>query len=887
MQLLTDLIEWQQKKIYLCRSLFVTLKIFVFNFAKSHTPFINLFLEKQSNNISNTNTFYKQKHKAMRKSLLSLFIMFLPIAIMAQTANGIIRGKLIDAKSKEALEFVTVALIPKGSTTPVNGCSTGEDGTFTITQIKAGEYTAKISFVGYLDDTHNIKMTNGGRIDLGTIRLKPDNKLLKEVVVTEQRSQMTFDIDKRVFTIDQNIAATGGSASDVLSDIPSVEVDNEGAVSLRGSESVTVWINGKASGLTSDNQGDILQQMPAGSIEKIEVITNPSAKHSPEGTAGIINIILKRDRKAGYYGSVQAGGDSEGGYNAGGNINYSSGALDAYAGINYRNMKNEGDGESFTKYFTRDSYQRQQTENSREPQNIFVRAGLTWRFTEKDEIYTNFMGMKTRGEFGTNVITNSGPLSTMDIIETRTRTTDQVNKPSMLNFEGGYRHTFKDGHFIDLSVNHNIWKMNREATYIQNTEWHDIGKTAHSYQFQDNKSDSRTTEIKLDYENKISENARIEAGYNGRLSRDENPTITYTDEAHTQEDKNLFNRFIYNQDTHAFYGTYSGRIGKLGYQAGLRGEYWRVKTRSLNWEQEHSGNAPEYIDKDFFSLFPSLFLSYSLPNDHELQVNYTRRLRRPWGGQLNNFSNISDSTNISFGNPDLTPEYSNAYELNYIKNWKEHTLSVSGYYRTTEDVIERISYNVGNIIYTTHENVASEESAGLEIIGKNRLFKKLDLTTTVNLFYYKLDGFKYSINGQEVTGNADENFSWNARMTASLILPWSITMQATGRYNAKRIVAQGYRKPNYSVDLGLRKSFNQNWSLSLNVRDLLDSRGWHTVTNDSYFHRDAENRHGGRRFSATLTYSFGNMKAKRPNRKQSENQNMNMDDEGFDGDSMM
>ncbi|MBQ2779432.1 MAG: TonB-dependent receptor [Bacteroidaceae bacterium] len=823
----------------------------------------------------------------MKKALFSLIALFMPLLLLAQTADGIIKGQVIDSKSKEPLEFVTVALLPKGSSTPINGCSTDEKGNFTISQVKAGDYVVKISFVGYLDDTRSIQMTKGASNNMGTIRLKPDNKLLKEVVVTEQRSQMKFDIDKRVFTIDQNIAATGGSATDVLEDIPSIEVSNEGTVSLRGSESVTVWINGKASGLTADNQGDILQQMPAGSIEKIEVITNPSAKHSPEGTAGIINIVLKRDRKAGYYGSVQAGGDSQGGYNAGGNVNYSSGKLDAYVGLNYRNMNHDGEGDSFTEYFTRDAFQRQHTENSREPQNLFARAGLTWRFTEKDELYTNLMAMRTKGEFGTSVHTQGGKLSTMEISETRLRTTDQTNKPSMLNFEGGYRHTFKDGHFIDLSASHNIWNMKREAVYRQSTEWVGNPNIANSYQYQYVKSESSNTEIKLDYENKISDNARIEAGYHANFSRDENPTITYNDEAHTQEDKNLFNRFIYNQDTHALYGTYSGRIGKFGYQAGLRAEYWRVKTRSLNWEQEHNGPQPAYTDKDFFSLFPSLFLSYSLPAGNEIQVNYTRRLRRPWGGQLNSFSNISDSTNISFGNPDLTPEYSNAYELNYIKNWSDHTLSVSGYYRTTDDVIERISYNQGNIIYTTFENVASQQSAGLEIIGKNRLFKILDLTTTLNLFYYKLDGFKYTINEQTITGEADENFSWNARMTASVILPWAVTMQATGRYNAKRIVAQGHREPNYSLDLGVRKSFNQHWSLSLNVRDLLDSRGWHTVTGDSNFRRDAKNSHGGRRLSFTLTYSFGNMKAKRPTRKQSDTQQMNMGDDSFEGEGMM
>lgn len=810
------------------------------------------------------------------KKPFTLFFLFLALsmAVGAQTAKGVIQGILLDSKTKKPVEYASVALVPEGTTTPINGCNTEENGSFIITGVNPGKYTLQYSFVGYLTDTQKVTVaTNGSKVNLGKIFLKPDSKLLKEVVISEQRSQMSFEIDKRVFTIDQSIASTGGSATDVLTDIPSVEVSNEGAVSLRGSESVTVWINGKASGLTSDNQGDILQQMPAESIEKIEVITNPSAKHSPEGTAGIINIVLKRNRKAGHYGSVQAGADSRGGYNAGGNINYSSGKLDAYASLNYRSHKRENGGKTYTRYFNRDSYQLQHSDGEREHSNLFARAGLTWHPTTKDDIYVNLSGMFGGGNNNTTIVSDNGSLSLMDVTSRRTRITDGKNEPRMYNYEAGYTHRFADNHFLDFSVNYNIWGMENKTSYDQTTENLVAGTIADAYQYQRNKMDNRSTEVKLDYENKLSDKARIEAGYSGRFSDDDSPVFTYTDRAHTQVDEQLFNRFVYKQDIHALYGTYSGRINKFGYQLGLRAEYWHTKTRSFDWAQENGAAAPAYISNDFFSLFPSMFLSYSMKGGHELQVNYTRRLRRPWGGQLNSFSNITDSTNISFGNPDLTPEYSNAYELNYIKNWDAHTLSVSAYYRTTEDVIERISYNAGNIMYTTFENVASSNSAGLEIIGKNRLWKKLDLTTTLNLFYYKLDGFSYTINNQTVTGEADENFSWNARMTASYMLPWGITMQATGRYNARRIVAQGHRKANYTVDLGMRKSFNEHWSLSLSGRDILDSRGWHTVTGDGNFTRDAENWHGGRTVSATLTYSFGNMKAKRPTKKPSENMN--------------
>ena len=821
----------------------------------------------------------------MKKAIFTLLLL-LPLTLLAQV-TGTIRGKIIDNDTKEPLGFVTVALVPQGSKAPTAGCSSNDDGTFLINNVKEGNYTLQFSFVGYLTDSRSVSITAGNsKRNIGTINLKSDKKMLKEVVVTEQRSQMSFEIDKRVFTVDQNIASTGGSASDVLADIPSVEVDNEGTVSLRGSESVTVWINGKASGLTSDNQGDILQQMPAGSIEKIEVITNPSAKHSPEGTAGIINIILKRDRKAGYYGSVQGGADSEGGYNAGGNINYSSGALDAYAGFNYRNMEFENEGTTYTRYFGNPgSYQNQWSNGTHGPNNIFVRTGLTWRFTKKDEVYANLMGMYGKGKHKNNITAESGQLDSDGtlgaVTERRLRTTSQDGSPRMYNIEVGYTHRWSDSHFIDLSFGHHTWQQKRDATYRQITEYPLSAGTSHnSYQFQDGENKSSNFEIKLDYEYKIDENNRVEAGYKADFSDDDSPVITYTDEQHTVLDESLYNKFRYKQETHAFYGTYSGRVGKLGYQLGLRGEYWNVRTRSFGWSDEQNGTLPGYNSKDFFELFPSAFVSYEISQGQEVQLNYTRRLRRPWGGQLNNFQNISDSTNISFGNPNLTPEYSNAYEVNYIKNWKNHTLSISGYYRTTTDVIERISYSQGKVIYTTHENVAQTQSAGLEIIGKNRLFKILDLTTTLNLYYYKLDDFKYTIYGQEITGEADENFSWNARMTASMMLPWGVTMQATGRYNAKRIVAQGHREPSYSVDLGLRKMFNKNWSLSVNVRDLLDSRGWNSVTSNKFFYRDSESSHGGRRFGFTLTYSFGNMKAQAPKRKPQEMPSSGYDDYG-------
>jgi outer membrane receptor protein involved in Fe transport len=267
-----------------------------------------------------------------------------------------------------------------------------------------------------------------------------------------------------------------------------------------------------------------------------------------------------------------------------------------------------------------------------------------------------------------------------------------------------------------------------------------------------------------------------------------------------------------------------------------------------------------------FQLFPSVFLSYQLPGDNELQVNYTKRVRRPWGGQLNSFHNISDSTNISFGNPLLKPEYSNAFELNYLKSWENHMLSVSAYYRTTDDIMQRISYMEDGIMYSTSDNVAQSLSSGVEIVGKNRLFGKLDLTTTLNMFYYRLDAFDFTLpNGANLHGDASEDFSWNLRMMGTVGLPKAWSLQVTGMYNAKSVIAQGYRAPNYGLDAGVRKQFaGGKWSLSLNGRDLLNSRRFHSQKWGEDFYQDSSNFRGGRQISGTLTYSFGNMRAKKP-----------------------
>lgn len=457
--------------------------------------------------------------------------------------------------------------------------------------------------------------------------------------------------------------------------------------------------------------------MPAGDIKQVEVITNPSARYSPEGTAGIINIILKDDRKPGYYGSVKVGADTDGGYQASGNINYSSSKVDAYANLNYRNREFKGGGITSRLNTTDNSFLDQTNDSKRQHNNWFGRFGATWHITKSDDLAFNVTGMTGGGDNSENIHYNSID-SQKNTIYTSDRITNGDSDMKMYNLELNYVHKFSENSNIDLMVSNNQWRRDGMNIFRQSTVYTDPSQTANPlYQTQENDIKDKTWEVQADYTNKISDMARIEAGYKGTFQRNASPVDTYTGTTaeDIRQDESLYNRFLYNQDVHALYMTYGGKWNKLSYQAGLRGEYWRVDTRSLDFDQEFNGKASETFEKDYFKLFPSAFISYDLPKNNELQVNYTRRLRRPWGGQLNSFRNISDASNISFGNPELTPEYSHSFELNYIKSWESgHTLSLSGYYRSTDDVIQRIRFlnTEDNVMYTTSENVAKSQASG-------------------------------------------------------------------------------------------------------------------------------------------------------------------------------
>ena len=676
-------------------------------------------------------------------------------------AKGTISGNVVNKTTGEPMDFVTIQLVDASSGKALAiGTSTDEEGNFILPNVADGNYLVRVTNIGSINQERPVTI-KGGDVQIGTIHLADDAKLLQEVVVEGVRSQMKFELDKKVFTVDSDIASTGLSASEVLESIPSVEVDQDGEVSLRGNTSVTIWINGKDSGLTADNQAQILEQIPGETIEKIEVITNPSAKYSPEGTAGIINIILKKDGRNGYYGSAEVGANTNGGANANVNINYNSSKWDVFGSLGFRMRHSKGGSRmrrSFDEAYDDDGvllspdyYLNSDGVSHNHGNNIFLRAGATYRLTPNDEFYLNGFGMfghrwdNSTTDYLTNYVTQGW---TSNYMFTR-------NKGNSRGAHGelGYKHTWGENHTLDISGSYNYWGGPSRRWYHETKTFDEFLDDENvpdpyedKYNLQSQNLNVQSEEVKVDYVQMLLPWLKLEAGFSGNYSYERTPVFTYENNSSFDNIESsqfispqLYNNFLYRNNVSALYFTLGGKINSFSFSAGLRGEAWQTHFKSLKWDYDtdapQSSDALPWTNHNFFSLFPSAFVSYSLPYDNEIQINYTRRIRRPWGGQLNSFINISDPTNIQFGNPELEPEYTNSFELNYIKSWTMHMISLSAYLRTGDNKMERISYLDEDVMYSTFYNVGKETNSGVEIVVKDSFWRgKIDLTTTVNLY---------------------------------------------------------------------------------------------------------------------------------------------------------
>ena len=824
--------------------------------------------------------------------------MMLVSATLCMLAANPVTGKVVDFGTKQPIDFANVSVLKAetGDGVPVTGTITDSKGEFTL-ELKDGKYVLVVSFMGYMEERKEVTVA-GKPVQVGRIALKEDTQTLSEVEVVGQGSSMRFELDKKVFTVDQNIASAGASVSDILENIPSVDVDQEGNISLRNSEDVEIWINGKPAGLNSENRGQVLQQMPAGTIEKIELITNPSAKYSPEGTTGIINLVMKKDRAAGYYGSVQAGLDyalakpwtTPPGANVGFNINFNAGPVDGYFNVGYRYHTSNG-GSTTDRYNLSgmgsqvldssliQSHLTQEGLQSHRGGGMFARGGLNFRLAEHSTLGVSGFGMVSDSKVFKMSNSNHREYTYVDYLNSannRAYTRDQIGTGSHPGGNATIDYTFKmDNHELMVSATYNHFGFNMMTDYTQiegaDTTWQD----------QNSSSLEQGIEIKADYEWKPTPQSRLEAGYdytsnwNKSLSDAHN---LYADGTVINEMYPYYADFSGRTQNHALYITYGNRFwDKLSIQVGLRGEYYMRHLEStykdgLGVEQDSYAAFPNKKDTAYFQVYPSAYIGYDFGNGHELQLNYTRRVRRPWGHQINPRMDFSDSTNISYGNVDLLPSYSNNLELNYLKTWERHTLSAGVFWKYQEGAVQNIKYMDGNVMKNTYLNVATRQELGIEVVAKNRLFGELlQLTTSANFYWNNIAAVNQTIEhqGTSIPVNlAGQNiFAGSVRLNAQFLFTKNFSGQISANYRSPRVVAQGTTSHSYSIDLGLRHTFlNKQLALALNVRDLLDSRARRNNTWGDGFWQYSENRWHSRSISLTLTYNFGNQQGRKRGR---------------------
>lgn len=823
----------------------------------------------------------------MKKRLNILFTL-LVFAITTYAAE--VTGKVVDLGTKQPIDFANVGAMQGDNL--VTGAVTDESGAFVL-ELKDGNYTLVVSFMGYIDQRKEIVVADKP-LNVGRISLREDAKMLQDVEVVGQGSSMRFELDRKVFTVDQNIASAGASVTDVLENIPSVDVDQEGNIALRGNDDVEIWINGKPAGLNSENRAQVLKQMPAGTIEKIELITNPSAKYSPEGTSGIINLVMKKDRQAGYYGSVQAGieyalaepWNVPPGANVGFNINFNAGPVDGYFNVGYRyhisnggsktdryNLSGMGSQELDSSLIM--SHLVQDGKQTHRGGGIFMRGGLNFRLSEHSTLGVSGFGMVSDPKVFKMQNTNHRTYLLTDALGNTLRdyTRDQTGQGSHPGGNATLDYTFKlDEHQLYVSGTYNHFGFNMFTDYLQ------AENSDTTYQDQNSSSLEQGIEIKADYEWKPTPQSRLEAGYDYTRNWSNSESNAHNKDAAGNAIDELFPYyadFHGRTQNHALYITYGNRFwDKLSIQVGLRGEYYMRHLESFYKDgtgaiHDSYEAFPNKKDTAYFQLYPSAYIGYDFGNGHELQLNYTRRVRRPWGHQINPRMDFSDSTNISYGNVDLLPSYSNNLELNYLKTWERHTLSAGIFWKYAEGAVQNIKYMDGDVMKNTYLNVSTRQELGVEVVAKNRLFGELlQLTTSANFYWNNIAAVHETVihQGTAIPVNlAGQNiFAGSVRVNAQFLFTKNFSGQLTGAYRSPRVVAQGTTSHSYSLDVGLRYTLlNKQLALALNVRDLLDSRARRNITWGDGFWQFSENRWHSRTISFTVTYNFGTQQRRR------------------------
>ncbi len=749
-----------------------------------------------------------------------------------------ITGKVIEGQSKQPVPFATVAIFDLNSDQPIMGATTLEDGTFDIS-VGTDNIYIEISFMGFKSKKFtDIKPINN-TLSLGTIVLAEMDQSLDEVVIEAEKSQTVFKLDKRVFNVGQDLSSSGAGALEVLNNVPSVNVNIEGQISLRGSNGVQVLINGKPSVLASDG-ANALGSITADMIDRVEVITNPSAKYEAEGTSGIINIVIKKEERKGMNGSVSVNTGWPYNHSIGLSLNRRTEKFNLFSqiGAGYRSMPhyNENINEDFISGTT------------------ILSEGTEYR---NENFYNVILGTDYYIN-STNVITLSGnfayEIESQPSLNNFTLTNDTANyewdreevttaKNPKWQYELQYKRDFKDHEDHDLlfsALGNLFWKDQMsefENTTTSGNLPNALQQTATSF------GEVKYT-FKLDYTKPFSEKVKLETG-GQYVIQDVGNDYSVTDfvDGEWVVNQGLTNNFEYSQNVLGVYttGAYEGE--KWGTKLGLRLENTELNTLLVNTNEVNNQN--------YTNLFPSIHTSYKMTERLSLQAGYSKRIYRPRLWDLNPFFNIRNNFSIRAGNPDLLPEFTDSYELNSIYILEETSLNLGVYHRYTTDVIERVSFFEDNVNTFKPINIGSNRSTGIEFNAKYSPKKWLVLNGDFNYNYFIRKG---TFETTSFDFSADR---WSSKVTSKFKLPSKIDLEITGRYESKFQTVQGESGSNLFADLGLRKKIKKGKAvINLSVRDIFASRRHlNTISQEDFYTYSLSRR--GRFITLGFSYGFG------------------------------
>ena len=744
---------------------------------------------------------------------------------------GSLKGVVVNSSTLKPLEYAYVVLYKTLDSSLVSGSISDSTGKFKIEKISLGKYYVAVNLIGHKQQKISdifIGPKNPDKI-LDTIKLDANSNTLNTYEIKDKKQDVEYTLDKKVINVEKNLVSVGGTAVDVMQTIPSVTVDIDGNLSMKGSSNITVLVDGKPSGLTGSSRSAVLEQIPASSIESIEIISNPSAKYDPDGMSGIINIILKKKKERGYHGTFTLNAGTGDKYNGSVSLNYSKNKFNLFSSYDVRSNHNKGWGDMQRQTILADttSYLYNHSTSSRK--------GLSQNFKLGTDFYMNEKNSFTlSGIYGFSKDTHSDFTTsrTLDFNNILTsyyeNSSSEPNKSNDFDYALDYKHSFrKKSEYLTADATYSTSK--ETETQDQNIQYflNDMITPYNTPVVQHTISDNKNYVITLqtDYSYPISKKSKFETGAKSIIRSIDNNYVFQNFSDSLQQfvnDTNYSNRFIYDEQIHAAYVTYSNTIGAFEFQAGLRAE--QALTTSTQKTQNTKYN------KNYFSIFPTLHLNLNLKNDNSLQLSYSRRVNRPNYYMLNPFKEQWSPGIYRTGNPYLTPEYIDSYELGHMKYWNKTSLNSSIFYKQINDAIQRFTTIDSNgIQYMTQKNISTGTSYGLEFVISQEFTKWWKANGTFSYFKTVMKGT------QDGTDLTNSNYSWTAKFNSTFTVLKNLDAQITANYRAPMVTLQGSMKANYSADIAMKKEIFKNASLTLRLSDIFNTQKFEMESSGSNF----------------------------------------------------